>query len=98
MSKELSLFTIIKNKEKLRKGEFPAYHLLNNPDKPTFPNDLFVVDFHEILSIPFEYLKKFMKKRKRRLSLISPYKEHLSQAFARYFMRVGLPSDIPPFK
>jgi hypothetical protein len=26
-----------------------------------------------------------------------PYREHLSQAFARYFMRVGLPSDIPSF-
>ncbi len=24
--------------------------------------------------------------------------EHLAQAFARYFMRVGLPVDIPPFK
>ena len=28
----------------------------------------------------------------------SPYREHLAQAFARYFMRVGLPVDIPAFK
>ena len=24
-----------------------------------------------------------------------PYREHLAQAFARFFMRVGLPIDIP---
>jgi hypothetical protein len=30
-----------------------------------------------------------------RLRLLPPYREHLSQAFARYFMRVGLPQDIP---
>jgi hypothetical protein len=29
--------------------------------------------------------------------LLPPYREHLSQAFARFFMRVGLPVDIPPF-
>jgi hypothetical protein len=27
----------------------------------------------------------------------SPYREHLAQSFARYFMRVGLPVNIPPF-
>ena len=26
-----------------------------------------------------------------------PHREHLSQAFARFFMRVGLPIDIAPF-
>jgi len=29
--------------------------------------------------------------------LRSPYLEHFSQAFARFFMRVGLPTAIPPF-
>jgi maleate cis-trans isomerase len=29
-----------------------------------------------------------------RVRLLSPYKEHLSQAFARYFMRVGLPRPL----
>ncbi|MEZ2279409.1 MAG: hypothetical protein ACBR12_21120, partial [Microcoleus sp.] len=32
-----------------------------------------------------------------RWRLKSPYLEHFSQAFARLFMRVGLPSAIPPF-
>ena len=26
------------------------------------------------------------------------YREHLSQSFARFFMRVGLPVNIPPFR
>jgi hypothetical protein len=32
-----------------------------------------------------------------RLRLLPPYREHLSQSFARFFMRVGLPVDIPSF-
>jgi len=30
--------------------------------------------------------------------LLSPYVEHFSQSFARFFMRVGLPSQIPAYK
>ena len=33
----------------------------------------------------------------RRLRLLPPYREHLSQSFARFFMRVGLPIDTPSF-
>jgi hypothetical protein len=33
-----------------------------------------------------------------RLRLRSPYREHLAQAFARYFMRVGLPHDARAFE
>jgi hypothetical protein len=36
-------------------------------------------------------------KAAKRLRLLPPYREHLSQSFARFFMRVGLPIDIPPF-
>ena len=33
-----------------------------------------------------------------RLRLCPPYREHLAQSFARFFMRVGLPIDIPEEK
>jgi hypothetical protein len=36
-----------------------------------------------------------VEKLGNRLRLCPPYREHLAQAFARFFMRVGLPSDIP---
>jgi hypothetical protein len=32
------------------------------------------------------------------VTLDSPFLEYFSQAFAKFFMRVGLPSTIPPFK
>lgn len=54
-----------------------------------------VVDFHEVFTLPRSFLESLVKERgKPRLRLSSPYKEHLSQAFARFFMRVGLPTPI----
>jgi len=88
-----------KKLEEIRKGRQHAYHLINKCDlenKPEFAKDYLIVDFRNVYSIEFNFLKEFMK-TKSRLRLLPPYREHLSQAFARFFMRVGLPSDIPPF-
>ena len=54
-----------------------------------------VVDFHEVFSLPVDFLELWLRKGgEPRLRLLPPYREHLSQAFARFFMRVGLPIDI----
>jgi hypothetical protein len=54
-----------------------------------------VVDFHEVFSLPLDFLQLWAAKSgERRLRLMPPYREHLSQGFARFFMRVGLPVDI----
>jgi hypothetical protein len=54
-----------------------------------------VVDFHEVFSVPLDFLIAWLRsKNEPRLRLHPPYREHLSQAFARFFMRVGLPNDI----
>lgn len=54
-----------------------------------------VVDFHEVFSLPVTFLELWLTAAgQRRLRLTPPYREHLSQAFARFFMRVGLPVDI----
>ena len=55
--------------------------------------DYYCVSFHHIFSVPKNYLKALISD-KERYRLLSPYKEHLAQSFARYFMRVGLPSNI----
>ena len=56
-----------------------------------------VVDFHEIYSIPRVFIESLLVQRgQKRLRLLPPYREHLSQAFARYFMRVGLPVSVSP--
>lgn len=54
-----------------------------------------IVDFHEVFSIPRGFLESFLRQRNTpRLRLLPPYREHLSQAFARFFMRVGLPTPV----
>lgn len=53
-----------------------------------------LVDFHTVFSLPKPFLEKFISSGPQRLTLLPPYREHLSQAFARYFMRVGTPTDI----
>ena len=54
-----------------------------------------IVDFHEVFTLPREFLESLLATRRRpRPRLLPPYREHLSQAFARYFMRVGLPVPV----
>jgi len=54
-----------------------------------------IVDFHEVFSLPIAFVEAWTRKTGGgRLRLRPPYREHLSQSFARYFMRVGLPVDI----
>ncbi len=57
-----------------------------------------VVDFGEIYSLPVAYLANHAGQQGDRWRLQSPYLEHFSQAFARFFMRVGLPVQIPEYK
>jgi len=91
-------FKDLKIKESLRRGYLPGLHLLNKSDFDILNRDYLVVDFRSVYSVPFDFLVELVKKRDNRLRLLPPYREHLSQAFARFFMRVGLPVDIPPFK
>lgn len=54
-----------------------------------------VVDFQEIHRIRRGFLEELLESRgEPRFRLLPPYREHLSQSFARYFMRVGLPEDV----
>lgn len=84
---------IKKNIDNLRKGHLPSYHLLNK-DLDIKIDDYIVVDFKNVYGIDVNNLKDIAKRQENRIRLLPPYREHLSQAFARYFMRVGLPQDI----
>lgn len=54
-----------------------------------------IVDFHDVYTLPRSFLESLLQSREQsRLRLLPPYREHLSQAFARFFMRVGLPTGI----
>lgn len=70
--------------------------MLNGKDDGDLKIERRIVDFHYIYSLPIEFLQSFVKSQNTaRLTLLPPYREHLSQAFARFFMRVGLPINIP---
>ena len=59
------------------------------------PMETRVVDFHEVFTLPRTFLESWLQQSgDQRLRLRPPYREHLSQAFARFFMRVGLPQPI----
>lgn len=83
--------------EEVRKGRREGLHLLASPTTPEVSRDALVVNFREIYSLPIGYLRQHATNQSQRWRLKSPYLEHFSQAFARFFMRVGLPSTIPPF-
>ncbi|HPJ30243.1 MAG TPA: hypothetical protein PLZ42_02500 [Methanothrix sp.] len=103
---EMGKYTSSGDRNKLRKGEIIGYHLLNKCEVDGLTDcgllDLLdkylVVDFRNAYSIPLKFLIGGVDaKHEKRLRLLPPYKEHLSQAFARFIMRVGLPEEIPDF-
>ena len=84
--------------EDARRGNLPGYHMLAACDIPGFESDVAIVDFRRVHSLPLGYVRQFASRAGDRIRLLPPYREHLAQAFARFFMRVGLPVDIPPFR
>ena len=84
--------------EEVRKGRFENLHMLASPTNPSNNREALVVDFRMIFSLPLDYVRGHAASLGPRWRLDSPFLEHFSQAFARFFMRVGLPSAIPQFK
>jgi hypothetical protein len=80
--------------KKLTDGLFVSAYLMNRCVIPGHEFDYQVVDLGRVFSIPLRVVRRFAE-RKARVRLLPPYREHLAQAFARQFMRVGLPIDIP---
>jgi len=83
---------------KVRNGQVQGLHLLPSPKTPEDGRASLVVDFRRVFALPLPYVRKHANEVGRRLRLLSPYLEYFSQAFGHYFMRVGLPTQIPKFK
>jgi hypothetical protein len=84
--------------EEARKGRHAGFHVLNCCEIPGHELDFMLVDLRRIFTLGVGMLREVAASRTERVRLLPPYREHLSQAFARFFMRVGLPVDISPFK
>ena len=87
-----------KEMESLRKGEQIGFHLLNKCDIPQNENGYLIVDLKNPFVVPFSLIPELIENNHKRIRLCPPYREHLSQSFARVFMRIGLPNSIEPFK
>lgn len=87
-----------KELENLRRGRYEGLFMLASPEEPENNRKALIVDFRQIYSLPFQFLSAHAASVGKRWRLDSPFLEHFSQGFARFFMRVGLPSNIPEFK
>jgi len=79
---------------RIRRGHRPPYHLLEACAIPNYQSEHRIVHFGMINTTYFDNLRIYTQNHPERLRLLSPYREHLSQAFARFIVRVGLPQDI----
>jgi hypothetical protein len=84
-------------REEVRKGRVEGLHMLAPTDALAGNRNALIVDFRMIHTLPIAYLAQHADGMGARWRLNSPFLEHFSQAFARFFMRVGLPSAIEPF-
>lgn len=83
----------------LIRGDIPPLTLLHEREaQPSL--DWSIVDFRELYVADRDRIDAFVDQpgNRRRLRLTSPYKEHFAQAFARFYMRVGLPHDAGSFE
>lgn len=84
-------------RKQLVEGNIPGVSLLHKREEE--PALLWsVVDFRRLFTLPKVFVSRFAADLGFRLRLRSPYREHLAQSFARYFMRVGLPHDARAFE
>jgi hypothetical protein len=50
-----------------------------------------IVDFRRLHTVPLQTLRDLIAADKRRLRLLTPYREHLAKHFADTYSRIGLP-------
>jgi len=87
-----------KGMEDARRGNLPRFLLLAECNLPNLEREVRIVEFSPIFTLPLAHLRKKAAEVDQRIRLRPPFREHLSQSFARFFMRVGLPTEIPPFR
>jgi hypothetical protein len=78
----------------IRREHRPALHMIEACELSDSQFGQRVIDFRTAVVLPKDYLLAFVNEQKSRVRLLPPYREHLAQAFARFFMRVGLPRNL----
>ena len=83
-------------RKSLVRGQVPNLSLLHKHEAAP-ELDWSIVDFHHLFVLPKSTVIGLAEQSGDRLRRTTPYREHLGQAFARYFMRVGLPHEAKDF-
>ena len=78
----------------IAKDRLAALHMIEACDLEDIAFSQQALDFRAVYTAPKDFLLALAKTRKWRARLLPPYREHMAQAFARYFMRVGLPRNL----
>lgn len=79
---------------KLTKGHVIGFYPLSKCTIPGLEMSWKIVQFHRILEVERTDVLNQLQGMDQRRRLRSPYRESLSQHFARFFMRVGLPISV----
>lgn len=79
----------------LIRGREIHLHILNQCSKSGYKFDYQLVDLDKVFTVPYWLVKGIAQNQGNRIRLLPPYREHLAYAFARQFMRIGLPADLP---
>lgn len=70
------------------KGQRPGYYLLHKEKGKL--DDSFIIDFHDLHTIPYDYLNAFYVKQDVKIRPVSPYLEKISHHFGNFFSRIGV--------
>lgn len=75
----------------IQKGRVEGLYMISPCTLDGFTCETRIVNFKQVVTVPEQLLRDVAAFQIPRVRLASPYREHLSQAFARFIMRVGLP-------
>ena len=84
-------------RKKLIEGNTPGQALLYKHESEPILN-WSIISFNRLFTIDKQFLVDYVNQCGLRLRVLSPYREHVAQAFARFVMRVGLPYDARAFE
>ena len=74
-------------------GQVYRYTFLADSPYSDCPMGVRIIDFGYVFTLPKPTVRQLARLQGKHLRLCPPYREHLAQAFARFFMRVGLPQQ-----
>jgi hypothetical protein len=77
--------------ESVRKLRVTALYLLDPVDEVGIKQPSFIVDFRKTFRLPMGAVRDLALSMDRRLRMVPPFRESLSQHYGLYFSRVGLP-------